>query len=140
MGLAPSANAQTATAAVTAEVVTPSELAETAAEWLMSNSPGVFTLRIPGAAQAPPITLTAQTLDASSGMIDFLASSEGVDALRQLLTQIALSAAVAPGGIYQISGAQGDGTIRAHGMQIILMSLEQNGDGSAVIVAIIAFD
>lgn len=140
MGLAPSANAQTATAAVTAEVVSPSELAEAAAEWLMSNSPGVFTLRIPGAAQAPAITLTAQTPDAGSGVIDFLASSEGADALRQLLGQIASSAAAASEGVYQLSGSVADGTINIQGVQMILISVDENGDGSGVIVAIMAFD
>jgi hypothetical protein len=140
MGLAASASAQTATAGVTAEVVSPPELAEAAAEWLMSTSPGVFTLRIPGAAQASPITLTAQMPAATNGTIGFFASSEGADALRHLLRQIASSRAAGSGGIYQLSSAAADGTINTHGVQMILMSLEQNGDDSGVIIAIIAFD
>jgi hypothetical protein len=138
MGLAPSASAQTATAAVTAEVVSPAELAEAAAEWLVSNSPGVFTLRIPGAASA--VTLTAQTSDANSGMIDFFASSEGADALRQLLIQIASSAADSSGGVYQLSGAMADGTIHMQGVQMVLITVSENSDGGGVIVAIMAFD
>lgn len=140
MGLAPSANAQTATATVTAEVVSPSELAEAATVWLMSDSPGVFTLRIPGAAEATAITLTARLPDGSSGMTDFLASSEGADALRQLLGQIASSAAAASGGVYQLSGSLTDGTINTRGVQMILISVDENGGGSGVIVALMAFD
>lgn len=136
MGLAPSASAQTATAGVTAEVVSPSELAEAAAEWLMSNSPGVFTLRIPGAAQATTITVTAQTPDGIGGTIDFFASQGNIAALRQLIAQITSSATAASGGIYQLSGAVADGTINAQGVQLVLMTMDHNG----VIMAIIAFD
>lgn len=139
-GLVPSASAQTATAGVTAEIVAPSELGEAAAEWLISNSPGVFMLRIPGTAQAPAITIKAQAPDANSGTIEFLASSEGGEALRDLLTQISSSAATGSAGVYQLSGATADGTVNAQGIQLILVSSAQNGEGGGLIVAIIAFD
>lgn len=140
MGLATDASAQTATAGVRAEVASPLQLAESAKS-LISNSPGVFTLRIPGAGQASTITITAQTLDSSSGAIDFLASSEGADALRDLLAHSASSSAAAgSGGIYQLSSNAAAGTMGEQGVQMILMSSELNGDGSGVIIALITFD
>ncbi len=140
MGLATPASAQTATAGVTAEVVSPPELAKEATEWLVSNSPGVFTLRIPGAAQAPPLTVTAQTLDVGSGTIGFFSSSEGAEALRQLLGQIASAAAAGPDGVYQLSGYVADGAMNLQGVQMILISVYENGGGSGVIATIMAFD
>ena len=140
MGLATPASAQTATAGVTAEVVSPPELAKAATEWLVSNSPGVFTLRIPGAAQAPPLTVTAQTPDVGSGTIGFFSSSEGAGALRQLLGQIAIAAAAGSVGVYQFSGFVADGAMILQGVQMILISVDENGGGSGVIVAIMAFD
>lgn len=138
--LATPAGAQTATAEVEAEVVSPSQVTQVAAEWLMSNSPGVFRLRIPGAAQATEITLTAHTPDLTHGILDFFASSEGADALRELLSYLASSAAAETEGIYSLSGSMADGTMYISGVQMILMSSEQNEDGSGVIIAIIAFD
>jgi hypothetical protein len=140
VGLAPSASAETATAGVRAEVVAPSRLAQAATAWLTSNSPGVFTFRIPGTAQAPAVTLTAQTPDGGSAMVEFLASSEGAGAMEQLLTQIAESGEAGSGGIYQLSNAGADGTMSANGMQMILTISTSAGDGGGVMVAIIAFD
>jgi hypothetical protein len=139
MGLASSASAQTATAGVRAELVSPLKLAEAATAWLTSNSPGVFTFRIPGTAQSSAITLTAQTPDGGRAMIEFLASSDGSSAMQQLLTQIASSGEVGSGGIYQLSNLGADGTISGNGMQVILTISDQSSDGS-VMVAIIAFD
>jgi len=138
VGLAPSASAQTASAEVRAEVVSPSKLAEAAAAWLTNSSPGVFTFRIPGSAQSPAITLTTQTPDGSSAAIEFLASSVGSDAVQRLLTQVA-SGELGPEGIYQLSNAAADGTIGARGVQMILTISDQGGDGRAL-TATIAFD
>lgn len=140
VGLAPPANAETATAGVRAEVVSPSGLAEAATAWLTSNSPGVFTFRMPGTAQAPAVTLTAQTPDGGSAMVEFLASSDGAGAMEQLLTQIAASGEAGSGGIYQLSNAAADGTMGANGIQVILTISNSAGDGGGVMVAIIAFD
>lgn len=138
--LTPSAQAETATARVAAEVVTPFEVSAAAAtEQLIGNSPGVFTLRIPGAAPAGTIALTVSTVEGSSGTVVFSASSESADALRQLIAQIA-PAQLAPLGAYQVSGIATSGTINGQGVQVIVMKSTQNGDGSGTLVAIITFD
>lgn len=138
--LAPSAKAETATAGVAAEIVAPAEITVAAAtEQLIGDSPGVFTLRIPGAAPAGTIALTVGTVEGSSGTVVFSASSESADALRQLIAQIA-TAQLAPLGAYQVSGIATSGTINGQGAQVIVMKSSQNGDGSGTLVAIITFD
>lgn len=139
VGLAPSASAQTAAAAVKAEVVSPSGVGETATEWLASNSPGVFTLTIPGAVHSPSITLTASASN-TAGTANFIASSESAGAVQNFIAQITASAASGSGGAFQVSSVAADGTMNAQGVQLILASAEQNGDGSGVIVAIMTFD
>lgn len=138
--LAPSAHAETATARVAAEIVTPAEVSAAAAtERLIGDSPGVFTLRIPGAASATTIELTASTMEGSSGAVMFSASGEAADALRKLIAQIATSP-WAPLGTYQLSGIATSGAINGQGVQVIVMNMSQNGDGSGTVVAIITFD
>ena len=133
--LAPSVNAQTATAGVRAEVVTPAEITVAAAtEWLLSDSPGVFTLRIPGAASTGTTAQTTGTVEGSSDMIVFSASSQGAEALRQLIAQIAISAQS------QVVSIAANGTINGQGVQVTLMKANQNADNSDAVVAIIAFD
>lgn len=136
VALATSASAQTGTAGVTAEVIIPSELAVSAAEWLMSNSPGVFALRIPGAAEDTAVTVTARIPDGTTGALGFFGSRESLDALRRLIAQLASSATAVSADFYRLSGAAGEGSLNMQGVQLVLMTIEQSG----LVVAVIAFD
>jgi hypothetical protein len=137
--LAPAAGAETAGAMVTAKVVKPFEVsAAVATEWLNGGSPGVFTLRIPGAATGT-IALTVSTVEGSSGTVAFATSSEPVGAMQQLIAQIAASQ-LTPLRTYQVSGIATSGTLNGEGVQVIVMKANQNGDGSGTVVAIITFD
>lgn len=140
VGLSSVAEGQTATAGVTAEVVSPSDLSEAATEWLVSQSPGVFTLRIPGTSQAPAITITAQASNDNNGTISFFLSREGADALRNFLAKISSSSEAVVAGTYQISDGTSDGTISTYGVQMILTNSVPNDNGRGLIVAVIAFD
>jgi len=135
MALATPVSAQTGTASVAAEVVMPSELAVSAAELLMTKSPGVFALRIPGAAEDTSIIVTARIPERTSGVLGFAGSPENVEALRQLIAQLASSAS-ASADFYRLPAVADDGALTTHGVQLVLLSVEQSG----LIVAVIAFD
>lgn len=140
MWLASPATAQTATAGVTAELVSPSQVQELAADWLMSKSPGVFMLRIPGVAHAPATAVTVHVSTSGSGTIDLFGSMEGAEGLRQFLALLASSAEAGSGAIYQLSSATAYETMGTHGVQLILTTPEVNGSGDGVVIATIAFD
>lgn len=130
---APSLNAQTATASVAAEIVTPATVGVTAAsEWLLSESPGVLALRIPGAAPAGAVEVAVGPASSSS----VAASSEGAAAMQKLIAQI--TAATASG--VQVSGTVTNGTINGQGVQIVMTSTNQSVDDHGVTTAIITFD
>lgn len=135
VGLASPAGAQTATAGVAAEVVAPVEPARAAAEWLLSTSPGTYTLRIPGAAT---ISVALQAPHPGKAVIDFLNPSQGADTLRSLLAQF--SPATAARSTRHLARPTALAVLNSHGVQLILVSLEQQGDGGGVLRAIIAFD
>lgn len=140
VALAPGASAKTATASVRAEVVTPSEVGAAAAQSLVSNSPGVFALRIPGAAPAPAITVIAQSSASGGGTIDFVASGESAGALQTAIAQISASAPTASGGATQLVTAPADGTMSSHGVQIALSGSAPGAEGGDVMIAVLAFD
>lgn len=137
--LAPSAHAQVATAGVTANVVTPTEVtAASATDWLISDSAGVFNLRIPGAASSAAIDITAKAVAADGGTVIFYASTEGAEALRRLIAQMIASSKLAP--LHHPSANIGaSGTINTEGVQIVLIK-RTGDDASGIIAAIITFD
>lgn len=136
--LASSAQAETAAAGITAVVVRPNEVsASVATQQLIGDSPGMFTLRIPGAASVGTIAVTVSTMNGSSGTVAFSTWSDSKAAVQQLIAQIA-NAQLAPIGIYQIIGTTSRDTISGQGVQVVVM--QSSGDGSKAIVAVITFD
>lgn len=132
---APSLNAQTATAGVAAEIVTPATIGVTAAsEWLLSESPGVLALRIPGAASAGAVELAIGP--ASTGSVAAL--SEGAAAMQQLIAQI--TAASSSGMGVQVSGTVTNGTLNGQGVQIVMTTTGQSNGGDGFTTAVITFD
>ncbi|MGK2908593.1 MAG: hypothetical protein ACSLE1_02115 [Sphingobium sp.] len=118
---------------MTAEIVTPATVGETAAsEWLLSESPGILALRIPGATQAGGIQLVIGAATIRS----IAASSEGASAMQQLIAQITAAA----GAGFQVSGTVTNGTLNAQGAQIVMTSPLQSGNGDGTATAIITFD
>lgn len=120
MLLVPSAIAQTASAGVTAKVVTPAEITlGTATEWLLGESPGVFALRIPGSSSAMAAP-TASTTDNNSGL------AGSADLAKAALFGIPEAWEIIPG------------TINGQGVQVVVT--RANSNGNDIIVAIVTFD
>lgn len=138
---APAANASKATARVSAQIVFPgSASVAVATKMLFSNSPGVLTLRIPGAAPAATITLTATAVDGSSGAIVFNAPRENAGALQQLVSEITAIAEAAASSGPQVNGLVTSGTIRNQGVQVVVVKATQGSDGGGTVIAIISYD
>lgn len=134
---APSLNAQTATARVTAEIVTPASVGVTAAsEWLLSESPGVLALRIPGTAPTGAVELAVGPASTSS----VAASSEGAAAMQQLITQITAATSSGTGAGLQVSGTVTNGTLNGQGVQIVMTTSGESNGGDGIATAVITFD
>lgn len=130
---APSLNAQTATAGVSAEIVSPASVGVTAAsEWLLSESPGVLALRIPGTAPAGAVELAVGPGSTRS----VAAPSEGAAAMQQLIAQI--DAATTSG--IQVSGTITNGTLNDQGVQIVMTTSGDSNSGDRISTAVITFD
>lgn len=137
-GLTPVAQAQIASAGVAAKVVTPTEL-DTAATigWLISEAPGAFTLRIPGAASAATIDLTAQA-EGGIGAITLSGSGPSIDVWRRAIVQFAMSGQNSV-SVHRTSSTADDGTIYSRGMQLVITQVAGD-DSRHVLAAIITFD
>lgn len=129
----PPLNAQTATAGVAAEIVTPASVGVTAAsEWLLSESPGVLALRIPGTAPTGAVELAVGSASSSN----VAALSEGAAAMQKLIAQID---AASTSGV-QVSGSVTNGTLNGQGVQIVMTTAGQSNGGDGVTTAVITFD
>lgn len=130
---APSLSAQTATAGITAEIVTPATVGVIAAsESLLSQSPGVLALRIPGAAPAGVVEIAVGSARISRAA----SSSESAAAMQRVISQI--NAALSSG--VQVSGTVTNGNLNGQGVQIIVTSTRPGSDGDGVTTVIITFD
>lgn len=134
---APASRAQnTTTAEIRAEVVTPATVGVAAAsEWLLSESPGVLTLRIPGAAPSAGAIELAVGPASASGVAG---SNPGAAAMQQLIAQI--TAATSSGAGLQASGAVTNGTLNGHGVQMVMTTTGQSSGGDGVATVVITFD
>lgn len=136
----PLANPSEAVAGVSAEIVSPAVTSvAAAAELLLGSSPGVLTLRIPGAGPAATIALTATAVEGSSGGIIFNAPRESAGALQQLVAEVSAAVESATLG----SGPAGvvtTGVIKGQGVQVVVTKASQGSDGGGTVTAIISYD
>lgn len=136
LGHAPVFSQHHGDAIVTASLVSPAEVsAQQATKLLLSPTPGILTITIPGASANSTLDLTATGMDVATGMFTFSASGANTSALSQLMEQ--LSAGALSGSLS--TGLTVSGFVNGQGVQIVVLEASQSGDGGTI-KATITFD
>ncbi len=130
-----------------AQVIAPAIIsAARATELLLSPSPGVLTLSIPGAASNSDsgnrreISLIATGVSGDGGSFVFSASRDSAGQLDRLIAKLTESTQRVELNGNLSTGLSVNGYIDGKGFQMAVVSVVKNQDGSGYISAIIPFD
>lgn len=139
--LTQSAAASTVAVQASAEVISPADVSAQAAQLLLSSTPGVFTLTIPGSAGLAVSSIElAATSTEGTGALVFKACNQSAPTMTQLVAAVTQASGSSTLGRCLSSGLTTSGALNGRGIHIVVLKVIQSADGSGTVAAIITFD
>lgn len=139
--LTQSAAASTVAVQASAEVISPADVSAQAAQLLLSSTPGLFTLTIPGSAglAVSSIGLTATGTE-ETGAFVFTACNRSAPTMTQLLAAMTEASGSPTFGRCLPNSLATSGALNGQGIGIVVLKVTQSADGSGTVAVIITFD